>query len=191
MKRKYVFISSIAVGTFLLFAGGVYAWRAQSSDVSKPVPTPDTNTVRYHVLGTSMGPTINDGDWLLARTEVKTMKRGDIVIMRYPKDDTKIYCRRIVAVAGDKVVMKYFSNVKLTTVYSQEHPDGVVFPRNVAPSGNAYGEYDADVAAGELYVVGDNAVPGGSFDSDEWGMLPIGDVTGVVVKRISPNPQAF
>src|SRR6266851_4833260 len=104
MKRKHVVIAGMAVGVVLLLAGGVYAWRAQSSDVSKPVPTPDTNTVRYHVLGSSMDPTITDGDWLLAWTDVKALKRGDIVIMRYPKDETKVYCRRVVAVAGDKVV---------------------------------------------------------------------------------------
>jgi len=175
----------------LLAVGVVNALGSRASDVSAPVATPKADLVEYHVVGDSMAPTINDGDWLLARKNFKKLTPGLIVIMRYPKDETKVYVRRIEAVTGDRVVMKYYSNVKLTTVYSSPNPKGVVFPLSPAPQGNAFGEYDATVTAGNLYVVGDNTAPGGSFDSDEWGLLPISDVIGVVEKRISPQPTNF
>lgn len=138
-----------------------------------------------------MAPTIKDGDWLLARKDFKRLAPGLIVIMKYPKDESKVYCRRIIAVAGDRVVMKYYSNVKVTTVYNRANPNGTVFPGNANPKGNAFGEYDANVTSGNVYVVGDNTAPGGSYDSDEWGLLPISDIVGVVERRTSPEPTNF
>jgi signal peptidase I len=189
--KKRLFLIAVALMAAALIAGLVFALNAKASDVSKPITTPDENTVRYHVVGTSMDPTIKDGDWLLASTTVKTVKRDDVVIMRYPKDETKVYCRRVLGVSGDRIVMKYYSNVKITTVYSKEHPEGIIFPQNVVAGGNAYGEYETTVGQDELYVVGDNTVPGASYDSDEWGLLPKSDVTGVVTKRLEPNPRTF
>lgn len=190
-KRILIWAAALAMVGALVVAGGVYALRGSQSDVSKPQPTPDSNLVRYHVVGTSMDPTIKDGDWLLAKTDFKDIKRGDLVIMRYPKDETKVYCRRVIAVGGDKVTMKYYSNVKITTVFTPGSPKGVDFPAGVIPSGNEYGEYDATVEPGTYYVVGDNTVPGGSYDSDEWGLLPRSDITGVVIERTSPKPRKF
>jgi signal peptidase I len=191
MRIKTLIWAAGILVVMLVVAGGVYAWRGRPSDVSRPQPTPDSNLVRYHVVGTSMDPTIKDGDWLLARTDVKTVQRGNLVVMRYPKDETKVYCRRVIAVGGDKVVMKYYSNVKLTTVFTPDNPQGSVFPAGVTPVGNPYGEYDATVDMGSYYVVGDNTVPGGSYDSDEWGLLPQADVAGVVTERTSPDPRKF
>jgi len=190
MKKKVlIWTAGVAALALMVVAGGVYALRGGSSDVGKPQPTPDRDLVRYHVVGTSMDPTIKDGDWLLAKTDFKSINRGDLVIMRYPKDISKVYCRRVVAVGGDRVVMKYYSNVKLTTVFTPDKPSGTVFPSGVAPVGNSYGEYDATVDQGTYYVVGDNTVPGGSYDSDEWGLLPKADLAGVVTERTSPDPR--
>lgn len=192
MKKKIlIWAGSVAMVAMLVVAGGVYALRGSESDVAQPQPTPDSNMVRYHVVGTSMDPTIKDGDWLIAKTDFKDVQRGDLVIMKYPKDESKVYCRRVIAVAGDRVVMKYYSNVKLTTVFTASNPKGTVFPTGVTPSGNEYGEYDATVDPGNYYVVGDNTVPGGSYDSDEWGLLPKADVAGVVTERTSPSPRNF
>jgi signal peptidase I len=191
MSKKLILGISAGVVGLALVAIGFSATAGHASDVAAPVSTPDTNTVRYHVVGTSMDPTIQDGDWLLARESKLAVGRGDIIILRYPKDETKVYCRRVIGTQGDKVVTKYYSNVKLTTVFSSAHPGGVAFPSGVTPLGQAYGEYEATVGAGQYYVVGDNAVPGGSFDSDEWGLLPAGDVAGKVISRANPSPRVF
>lgn len=191
MKKILIWAAGLVMLGLLVVAGGVYALRGGQSDVSRPQPTPDSHMVRYHVVGSSMDPTIKDGDWLLAKTDFKNLNRGDLVIMRYPKDESKVYCRRVIAVRGDKVVMKYYSNVKLTTVFTPGNPAGTVFPSGVTPTGNQYGEYDTTVDQGSYYVVGDNTVPGGSYDSDEWGLLPQADVAGIVIERTSPSPRKF
>lgn len=190
MKKLILYV----VGLFLITAmtvGIVYAWTAKPSDVGNPVPSPtNADIVKYHVIGTSMSPTINDGDWLLVNTADHTIEPGDIVIMRLPKDPTTVYCRRVVAVGGDKVQMKYYSNVKMTTIIDTDQSQ-TTFPQGVTPAGNAYGEYDTTVDPGNFYVVGDNTQPGASYDSDEWGELPQSDIVGVVESRVSPNPTKF
>lgn len=75
----------------------------------------------YHVPTPSMEPTIKVGDRLLGYklaydlklpftdwTIVKlgSVKRGDIIIFRYPNDITRDYVKRVVALAGDTVQVK-------------------------------------------------------------------------------------
>ena len=190
MKKLALYGLGIIIVTAMTVGIG-YAWTAKPSDVSNPIPSPNnTDTVKYHVLGTSMSPTINDGDWLVVNTADHTASVGDIIIMRLPKDPNTVYCRRIVAVAGDKVDMKYYSNVKITTITTPAQITST-FPTGVTPAGNAYGEYSSTVDPGNVYVVGDNTQPGASYDSDEWGELPVTDIVGVVQSRTSPNPTNF
>lgn len=191
MKKKILLMGGGILVATAFALGAVYAWNSNGSDVSQPEATPQTGYIKYHVTGSSMSPTIRDGDWLLAKSDSAGVTRNDVIILHYPKDVSKIYCRRVVAVAGDRVVMKYFSNVKLTTVYNAENPGGVTFPGGVTPNGNAYGQYETTVGPGMLYVVGDNTVPRASYDSDEWGLLPVTDVAGIVKQRLSPNPLNF
>jgi hypothetical protein len=87
--------------------------------------------------------------------------------------------------------MRYYSNVKTTTVYSLIHPNVIAFLSGLAPNGNDYGEYDTTVSLGTVYVVGDNTPPGVSYDSDEWGLVPTSDIVGLVVKRITPSARNF
>ncbi len=75
----------------------------------------------YHVPTASMEPTIKVGDRLLAfklAYDFKlpftdwvifswgTPKRGDIIVFKYPRDPDIDYVKRIVAVAGDEILLK-------------------------------------------------------------------------------------
>jgi signal peptidase I len=191
MTKRLIFGLGMAVGLLAVTLGGFYAFAAHASDVAAPVITPDSNIARYHVVGTSMSPTIEDGDWLNVRESPAAVNRGDVIILRYPKDETKVYCRRVIGTQGDKAITKYYSNVKLTTIYSEANPNGVVFPSDTVPIGQPYGEFQTQIGVGEYYVVGDNVVPGGSYDSDEWGLLPVADIVGKVLSRSQPSPRLF
>ena len=72
----------------------------------------------YHVPTASMEPTIKVGDRLLAWKlayglkipftnitvwEWTKVKRGDIIVFRYPKDTSIDYVKRVVGVAGDRI----------------------------------------------------------------------------------------
>ncbi|MBP6218786.1 MAG: signal peptidase I [Oligoflexales bacterium] len=93
-------LSSLAVLVTLLFA---FRWSVLSP---------------YHVPTSSMEPTIHVGDRLLANKLAynlrvpftdfvllswNTVKRGDIIIFRFPKDTSLDYVKRVVGVAGDKI----------------------------------------------------------------------------------------
>jgi signal peptidase I len=60
------------------------------------------------VEGTSMLPGLEDQERIFVNKFVyrwEPISRGDIVVFRYPRDTSKSYIKRVVAVAGDHVVI--------------------------------------------------------------------------------------
>ena len=58
------------------------------------------------VEGTSMLPNLEDQDRLFINKmafRVGDIHRGDVVVFRYPKDETKSYIKRVIALPGDRV----------------------------------------------------------------------------------------
>jgi signal peptidase I len=62
-----------------------------------------------HVMGSSMYPTVRNQDYLLATKidyRLHAPQRGDIVIMRDPLDPSRDFIKRIIAVPGDRVLIR-------------------------------------------------------------------------------------
>src|SRR3954467_3350961 len=60
------------------------------------------------VEGTSMLPGLEDQERIFINKFVyrwEPITRGDIVVFRYPRDTSKSYIKRVIAVAGDRVVI--------------------------------------------------------------------------------------
>jgi len=58
------------------------------------------------VDGTSMLPNLEDQDRLFINKfsiRVGEIQRGDVVVFRYPKDETKSYIKRVIGIPGDRV----------------------------------------------------------------------------------------
>ena len=58
------------------------------------------------VEGTSMMPTLEDQERVFINKFVyrlEPIERGDVVVFRYPRDPSKSYIKRVIAVAGDRV----------------------------------------------------------------------------------------
>ena len=58
------------------------------------------------VEGTSMLPTLEDQERVFINKFVYRLEpihRGDVVVFRYPRDPSKSYIKRVIAVAGDRV----------------------------------------------------------------------------------------
>ena len=58
------------------------------------------------VEGTSMMPTLEDQERVFINKFVyrlEPIERGDVVVFRYPRDTSKSYIKRVIAVAGDRV----------------------------------------------------------------------------------------
>jgi signal peptidase I len=155
----------------------------------------------YHVLGTSMVPSLHETDYLiiskLGYTQALVERvfgqnksyipaRGQIIVFRYPKDPSKVFVKRVVGLPGDHVVIKGGA----VTVYSKDKPAGFNPDTNYEKADTATMiDTDEVVQANNVFVMGDNRTPGGSYDSREWGDLPSSYIIGNAVLRLLPLDQ--
>lgn len=136
----------------------------------------------YVVSGSSMDPTFKDSDYLIVDQISKRFeepKRESVVIIRYPKDPSKFFIKRLIAFPGETVEIKNGS----VTVYNEEDKNGiklnepyVVFKKSE--------NLRVVLGEGEYFVMGDNRA--GSSDSRAWGPVPKNYIIGRPVIRLLP-----
>ena len=155
----------------------------------------------YHVLGTSMVPTLRNADYLIIskvgytgaliqrvfhQNATYIPDRGQIIVFHYPKDPSEVFVKRVIGLPGERVVVKD-GNI---TVYNKAHPEGFNPDTGYEKSSTTtLGNIDETVQDGNVFVVGDNRTPGGSYDSREWGELPSSYIIGNAVLRLLPLDQ--
>lgn len=139
----------------------------------------------YKILTGSMKPALSINDCLISDlTNVKNddLIRGDFVIFLYPKDPTKEFLKRIIALEGEKIEIRdkqvYINDEPITEDY-KVHNDERIFTRN---ENYQYENYIRDnygpeiVPVGHCFVLGDNR--DNSSDSRFWGFLPVSNIKG-------------
>lgn len=152
----------------------------------------------FYVSGSSMNPDFQDGDYLIidkvgfTLSNIKStigldtsldLKRGDVLVFRYPNNPSTFFIKRLIGLPGDRVVVKDGR----VTIYNNEHPEGLVLTEPyIDPSAVTQGDIDEVVEKNKYFVMGDNREPNGSFDSREWGQLPREDIVGVATARLLP-----
>jgi len=116
---------------------------------------------RYKVIGSSMLPTLVDGEYVLASKMaywIGEPQRGDIIVLRPPAGDVP-YVKRIIGLPGERVAVR----------------DGRVFINDVVLnepyiSGPAMYTGEWVVAENTYFVLGDNR--NNSSDSHAFGVVP-------------------
>lgn len=152
----------------------------------------------YYVSGNSMNPDFHDGDYLLINkfpTSIRSiaglfgqkpnmdLKRGDVLVFKSPENPEIFYVKRVIGLPGDRVVLK---DSKFT-IYNNQYPNGLVLDETyIDPSTKTEGEIDQVVLPGNVFVVGDNRLPGASYDSRAWGQLPQSNISGIAFFRLLP-----
>jgi signal peptidase I len=97
------------------------------------------------VEGTSMMPGLEDQERIFVNKFVyrwEPIERGDIVVFRYPRDTTKSYIKRVIAVAGDRILIEngqvFVNGEALDEDYvPNEYADARSYPEIVVPR-NSY-----------------------------------------------------
>ena len=136
------------------------------------------------VSGDSMLPTLHENDYLIINKigyKIGEPKNGDVIVFKsdLEKNDgtTKDLVKRIIGVAGDKVVIKdgkvYLNDKLLDETYLSEGMDTT-------------GDVDIVVPEGKLFVLRDNREV--SLDSryEQVGLVDVNDVEGKVLVRLYP-----
>ncbi|MBI2356129.1 MAG: signal peptidase I [Candidatus Doudnabacteria bacterium] len=146
----------------------------------------------FIVSGSSMEPNFSHGEYLIIDEisyRFQDPTRGDVVVLRFPKDRKQFFIKRIVGLPGETVTI---DNGRVT-IKNKQHPQGEVleekylpnqgltFPHNTSLVG---GKKSLTLGADEYLVLGDNRLA--SSDSRDWGILERKDMIGKVFIRVLP-----
>lgn len=121
------------------------------------------------VSGTSMEPTILDGQRIYVNRLQKKIERDKIIVVTYGQGKDNRLVKRVIALPGDELVYKYgkiYVNGNLKN-------DKFYFPDNLKMTYN--------IPKGYIFVVGDNRA--NSYDSRNFGPISISSVIGTVINK--------
>lgn len=145
----------------------------------------------FIVQGKSMSPTFETGQYLIIDEityRFEDPKRGDVIVLRYPKDTTKFFIKRVIGLPGETLTITD-GIVSITTVDGEtiilDEPY-ITFPKtdradNLSITLKDNIENDAN---DEYFVLGDNRAA--SLDSRVWGTLPERLIVGRAIVRLFP-----
>ena len=132
-----------------------------------------------------MLPNFQNHDYLIVDRisySFSSPKRGDVIVLLYPKDTSQFFIKRIIGLPGETVE---FSEGHVIIVNSQ-YPEGLTLNEPYLPSQveTFAASQKVTLGSGEYFVLGDNRTA--SSDSRVWGILPQNDIVGRVWTRVYP-----
>jgi len=136
----------------------------------------------YVVSGSSMDPTFKDADYLIVdqlSVRFEDPKRESVIIIRYPKDPSKFFIKRLIAFPGETVEIKN----GLVTIYNDSNKNGIKLNEPYVVYGKQE-DFSTKLGADEYFVMGDNRA--GSSDSRIWGSVPRKYIIGQPIFRLLP-----
>jgi signal peptidase I len=103
-------------------------------------------------------------------------ERLDVVVFKYPEDETKDFIKRVIGVPGDTVEVRnkmvYVNDVPLMESYAIHTQDNI-YPADIQPRDN-FGP--VTVPKGSYFMMGDNRDQ--SLDSRFWGFVKLNKIEG-------------
>lgn len=162
----------------------------------------------FKIPSGSMKPTLLIGDHLLVNKfiygikvpyldriiiPIKNPKRGDVIVFKYPKDESLDYIKRVIGIEGDVIEIKnkrlYINGEEITSEYVGEFDDDnlskaveeIEFLGNVKhriwDRENGHDDYGPiTVPKNSVFVMGDNR--DNSQDSRYWGFVTLNKIKG-------------
>ncbi len=154
----------------------------------------------YYVDGTSMTPTLQNNDRLIidkversvarAQSRAYVPTRGQIVVLDSSLIDQSGHneqlIKRVIGLPGEHIIIGSDGAVMIK---NKDNPNGFnandALGLHLAP---AYVDTPIDlvIPSNEVFVMGDNRGPGGSFDSRSFGPIDTSKIEGRLLARIFP-----
>ncbi len=177
-ERRYLFEYTQAAVIALIFALFVRTYLFQMFKIPS-ASMEDTLLVGDHLLVNKFALAPLRLPWESSFLPLAEVRRGDIVIFRYPHDPQQDYVKRIIGLPGED--LKIVNNV----VYVRERDAAGFapiaesytvhkFPGEVPPGLVDFGP--VRIPDGEYFAMGDNRDD--SLDSREWGYVPRANIVG-------------
>lgn len=139
------------------------------------------------VSGTSMNNTLQNRDVLLVNKmffRIRDVKKKDIVIIKSPdigpNEAEKDYIKRVIALPGETVDIKN-GRVYVDGQLIKEAYINTDYTTSYEQIGNHWSLQDD-----EIFVMGDNRIPGKSSDSRVFGPVKLESIKGVAIFRLWP-----
>lgn len=138
----------------------------------------------FIVRGASMEPTFHGNEYLIVDQlsyRLHGPERGDVIILKYPKDESVFFIKRVIGLPGETVEI-IGENVVIQPAGG--FPAFTLDEYYIDPDRlqNEYGIYT--LSANEYFVMGDNRRE--SSDSRSWGVLRKDEVVGRAFLRLLP-----
>jgi len=169
-REYFELFAETAVFVFFVMTFVVQAFQIPTGSMENTLLVGDHLLVNKFVYASTFFP------WEEKILPIKKIKRGDIVVFRYPEDPTKDFVKRVIALEGETIEIKdkkvYINGKSIDEPY-KIHKDSLIFnsnefiPENFIIRDN-YGP--VLVPKGHYFVMGDNR--DNSSDSRYWGFLP-------------------
>jgi signal peptidase I len=132
---------------------------------------------RFEIREASMAPTLESGDWVVAKRRTGSPARGDIVVFDDPTGTGMNLIKRVIGISGEQVGI---DNGRVTV-------DGAVLADRWA-SGLTTPDGQWEVPDDNIWVLGDNRSASRS-DSRLYGAIPIEMAQWQVVARYWPSTR--
>ena len=138
----------------------------------------------FVVRGASMEPTFLNGEYLIVDQLTYRLNepiRGDVIIMRYPKDPKVFFIKRVIGLPNETVEIQG----KRVIIRRGVGEEALILDDSFIDPSRMRDEY-ATYALGpeDYFVLGDNRIE--SSDSRSWGLLPREDIVGRALVRLFP-----
>lgn len=134
-----------------------------------------------NVDGSSMLPTLTNGDKILLRSAFYTPEKGDIIVIDSYNRYGETLVKRVIATGGDTVDINYsIGEVRVNGELLDE-------PYILAPTTVGEVSFPITVPQGQLFVMGDNRPNSRDSRYDSIGLIDERDVMGKVFFRITPQ----
>lgn len=138
----------------------------------------------FVVRGASMEPTFSGGEYLIVDQlsyRLDDPERGDVIILRYPNDESVYFIKRVIGLPGETVEIVGASVI----IQPADGGTPITLDQSYIPEARLQNEYGVyHLGDDEYFVMGDNRRE--SSDSRSWGPLPAHDVVGKAFVRLLP-----